>query len=191
MHPPGCARFHSFIIALLIGFECVAVALGGIRTIDDTYGDSVTGATPTYSNAACWNEGPSCSICVSQPDPAQAHNGTWHDTQSNVCSNALSNDTTDHTVMFTFTGTTLTVYCILVAQGPVTKVTNVTFDLDGDPSTYQSPPSYNASAYGYQYNIPVYSRSSLNNTQHTFTMSTAQGSPSSPSLLLFDYATYK
>ncbi|KAH9930965.1 uncharacterized protein B0H18DRAFT_120163 [Fomitopsis serialis] len=178
----------SFIAALFIILQCAAVVLGELRTIDDTYGDSVTGATPTYLDTNCWNQGPNCSVCVSQPDPLQAHNGTWHDTQSDTCNNVLINSPTVHTVSFAFTGTSLSVYCILTSQGPEIKITNLAFDLDGETSASLFNPSINATTYEYQYNVPVYSRSFLNNTQHNFVMSAVQGT--SVSLLLFDYATY-
>ena len=78
---------------------------GEIRTIDDTYGDSVTGALPTYSDTDCWHQNP-CANCSLKPDASQAHNGTWHDTSSNACigMNTASAMQADHSVSFSFVG---------------------------------------------------------------------------------------
>ncbi|KAH9930986.1 uncharacterized protein B0H18DRAFT_120691 [Fomitopsis serialis] len=184
MSPP-CPRFHSLVLLLSIVLQCILSVCGEIRTIDDTYGDSVTGATPVYPNEDCWNEGPGCSACVLQPDPSEAHNGTWHDTTSNICTTQYP---PTHSVTFSFNGTALSVYCIIVSQGPATWFTNLSFTLDGEISNTQFSPSVVASTYGFQYNSRVFIISSLSNEQHTFTMSAMTGS--SASVLLFDYAEY-
>ncbi|KAH9930967.1 uncharacterized protein B0H18DRAFT_872741 [Fomitopsis serialis] len=187
MSPP-CPRFHSLVLLLSIVLQCILSVCGGIRTIDDTYGDSVTGATPVYSNEDCWNEGPGCSACTFQPNTSEAHNGTWHDTTSNVCNNQDVSSPSTHSVNFSFTGTALTVYCIMVSQGPVAWLTNLSFTLDGEISNTAFSPSPVASTYGFQYNVNVFSKSALSNEQHTFAMSAIAGS--SASVLLFDYAEY-
>ena len=94
--------FTSVLLPLLL-FSCYVH--GEMRTIDDTYGDSVTGALPTYSDTDCWNQGP-CSTCFLKPDASKAHDGTWHDTSSNTCSgmDAESAMQADHTVSFSFVG---------------------------------------------------------------------------------------
>lgn len=50
------------------------------RTIDDTYGDIVIGLQVTYSSN--WYAGHKCSVCPVNPSPAEAYEGTWHDTTS-------------------------------------------------------------------------------------------------------------
>jgi hypothetical protein len=68
------------------------------RTIDDTFGDSVTGQMPTYSPAGAWHVGQSCTDCFVQPkDPDRALLKSWHDT---------TQDTFDepHSVTVTFNG---------------------------------------------------------------------------------------
>lgn len=80
---------------------------GELRFIDDTYGDLVTGAQPSYSSGSldCWDKGPGCSACTLQPQASQAYNGTWHDTTSDICNNSVSNNgTAGHSVTFTFNG---------------------------------------------------------------------------------------
>ena len=64
---------------LALAFFFLTVVSAEIRTIDDTYGDSVTGVLPAYSDTNCWNPNP-CSICTLQPNASRTYNGTWHDT---------------------------------------------------------------------------------------------------------------
>lgn len=56
----------------------IVLALQANRTIDDTYGDSVTGLKVVYNSP--WNTGQLCPGCRVQPDAAEAFEGTWHDT---------------------------------------------------------------------------------------------------------------
>ena len=96
-------------LPLLVPFFWATLGFGEMRIIDDTYGDSVTGALPTYSDTDCWSASP-CSDCTLQPNSSQAYNGTWHDTSSNTCS--FMDDTSamvaDHSVSFAFSGQSLT-----------------------------------------------------------------------------------
>lgn len=46
-------------------------------TVDDFYGDPVTGMQFNYVGP--WNVGQTCSGCGVQPDRSQMYNGTWHD----------------------------------------------------------------------------------------------------------------
>lgn len=92
-------------LSLLSPFFGALLVFGGTRIIDDTYGDLVTGALPTYSDTDCWNASP-CSDCSLQPNASQAYNGTWHDTSSNTCRSmdTASAMAADHSVSFAFTG---------------------------------------------------------------------------------------
>ena len=76
------------------------------RTIDDTYGDSVTGALVKYTSN--WNAGPACTGCAIQPNKTYAFGGTWHDTTSNN-----PNTTSPHSATFTFNGTLLPFWRII------------------------------------------------------------------------------
>ena len=51
-------------------------------TVDDQFGDPVTGQMPVYlpNTAGVWSQGTSCSICLAKPDVSQAFEHTWHDT---------------------------------------------------------------------------------------------------------------
>ncbi|TFY62416.1 hypothetical protein EVJ58_g3876 [Rhodofomes roseus] len=181
-----CFRLCPLLLPALLRLWYV---LAETRTIDDTYGDSVTRAVPAYSSADCWDQGPNCTECFLQPDPTKIRNGTWHDTSSNTCHGANANDPYEagHNVTFSFIGTSLTVYCIMVSQGPTTWPTNVSFSLDGEISYRPFPVNSDGDTYEFSYQVPVYGNTSLSNTPHTFTMTALQGL--SGSTLLFDYAT--
>ncbi|KAH9930961.1 uncharacterized protein B0H18DRAFT_872467 [Fomitopsis serialis] len=155
-----------------------------MRTIDDTYGDSVTGVLPTYG--ANWNAGQTCSGCAVQPSPSGTYRGTWHDTTSDN-----PNSTTGHAVTLEFTGTAISVYCILVNSGSpyVTIASYISFEMDGDPAgTYTHNPDTSAGAAQYVYNATVFSQTGLSNASHTLLMNATQGSQAS--LVLFDWAMY-
>lgn len=49
------------------------------RTIDDEYGDPITGIMPVYNPPDAWAQGAKCPGCGAQPSPNLAFNGTWHD----------------------------------------------------------------------------------------------------------------
>lgn len=49
------------------------------RTIDDQFGDSVTGLVPTYSPASAWSQGANCTGCGVQLDALNTYDGSWHD----------------------------------------------------------------------------------------------------------------
>ncbi|KAH9930966.1 uncharacterized protein B0H18DRAFT_120087 [Fomitopsis serialis] len=183
--PPRFCIHHLFLILLHSVF-----VFAETRTIDDTFGDSVTGEIPNYSSSDCWSQGPDCSGCFLQPDASKAYNGTWHDTSSNTCSGNDANDPfkAGHGVTFTFVGTSLAVFVIMVSQGPTTWPTNLSFSLDGETSYAAFPINLNGDSYEFDYHVPVFDNSLLNNSLHTFTMAAQQGT--SGSTLLFDYATY-
>ena len=73
------AQCILFLTSLLL--SCV-YATPSNRTIDDTYGDPVTGHLPHYSGK--WDIGQACSGCSLQPDPSETFEGTWHDSTSNT-----------------------------------------------------------------------------------------------------------
>lgn len=77
-------------------FFLVATAKPTNRTIDDQWGDSVTGALPVYS--ANWNYGPDCTVCQVVPSQSMAFENTWHDTTSTIP------NTSGHSVTLGFTG---------------------------------------------------------------------------------------
>jgi hypothetical protein len=67
-------------------------------TVDDEYGDEVTGAKPSYSPSEGWSQGANCTGCLAKPDPSQAFSGTWHD------GTATPGDPEGRVVNYTFNG---------------------------------------------------------------------------------------
>ena len=48
-------------------------------TVDDTYGDLLTGNQIIYEPQGSWEPGQSCSTCTAHPNKSLAFNGTWHE----------------------------------------------------------------------------------------------------------------
>ncbi|KZT68206.1 hypothetical protein DAEQUDRAFT_344606 [Daedalea quercina L-15889] len=146
------------------------------RTIDDQYGDSVTGRHPIYYGD--WNYGPTCSGCFFQPSPEDAFMSSWHDTSTN-------NHYNGQNVSIEFSGTAIWVYCIMPNYEPYSgTVIDIGFDLDGGSAgtfTFLNPVGRLDS---FVYNVTVYSATGLTNTQHTLVMTPINSS------LLFDWAEY-
>lgn len=59
------------------------------RTIDDYYGDSVTGLQPVYDQGE-WNYGPTCSKCTARPEPADTFMSSWHDSTTSPANDIIS-----------------------------------------------------------------------------------------------------
>jgi hypothetical protein len=71
------------LLALLVTTPILSVHAGAVnRTIDDQYGDNVTGLKPIYFPEKEWNYGPECLTCIIRPDIGLLHNGSWHETQT-------------------------------------------------------------------------------------------------------------
>ena len=67
------------LLAITLGytlqfFEHVR-ALATNATIDDQYGDSLTGVLPSYYPNA-WNQGNQCAGCFAKPSPVRAFDGS-------------------------------------------------------------------------------------------------------------------
>ncbi|KAH9934655.1 uncharacterized protein B0H18DRAFT_483253 [Fomitopsis serialis] len=157
-----------------------ASSIASNRTIDDTFGDSATGALPIYSRS--WSKGQNCPSCLAQPDKNATFDHTWHDTTSNS-----PPDSPAHNVSIVFHGTAIWVYCVVPNRiKDATTLVNITFALDGVPAgSYQHMPRNTAT---YDYNVTVYENTMLSNSIHTLVM-TAENDPN-PSILLFDWALY-
>ncbi|KAJ7464455.1 hypothetical protein FB451DRAFT_439302 [Mycena latifolia] len=168
----------------LILLTYAALSMGAISTatIDDTEGDSQTGAKPTYSPATSFSANSDCDNCVVHADPAQAFDGTWHDSSQFSGQPPVS-------VTLTFTGTGIDVFCILANTLPNTVTrTDLVFLLDG---ASQQPYSHlpDSTTSDYAYNQRVLSVSGLAQASHQLVISTNAPSGSG-TLFLFDYARY-
>jgi len=110
------------------------------------------------------------------PDSSLVYDGTWHDG-----SYGLGGATS---FQFNFTGTGITVYCVLMNS--LTNITDLTFAVDGDSSPYTG--NYVSSSNGtatqaYSYNVSVFDVQTLPNGTHT--LIATLGVVSS---VIFDYA---
>ncbi|KAJ7253311.1 hypothetical protein B0H12DRAFT_593544 [Mycena haematopus] len=169
------------------------------RTIDDQFGDSVSGTLPSYNPAPFWKpvrypssdlslpdqseQGASCTTCAGSAhlDPALAFDHTWHDSSQFPAEAPVS-------VSLEFTGTAVWVFCIAppIMPGVITNYNlNFTLDDGAQQGTFSYTPTSNSDAV---YNIPVVSLPSLANTGHTLVISTDNSVDGS--IFLFDYAVY-
>lgn len=152
------------------------------RTIDDEYGDSVTGVKPTYGpDDSYWHQGSTCSACHITPfiDKTQSFDGTWHD-------GTYSPGGPDLTISFSFTGTAVYVFNIIPNTLNFTDtLADVTFTVDGaHGDEYVHTPD---STSTFLYRQLVYKSTGLANQEHSVIMSST-GTKSS--LILFDYVVY-
>ncbi|KAJ7144948.1 hypothetical protein C8R43DRAFT_891036, partial [Mycena crocata] len=150
------------------------------RTIDDQFGDSISGVRPTYSPASSWSPNSSCNGCLLHPDPALAFNHTWHDSSQFPGTSPVS-------LTLEFVGTAVYVYCIVppITANVVTSY-NLNFTLDGESRGKLShTPTSNTE---FVYNYSVLSLESLPNQTHTLLISTDDSD--NGSAFLFDYAVY-
>ncbi|KAJ7191795.1 hypothetical protein GGX14DRAFT_380733 [Mycena pura] len=151
------------------------------RTIDDTYGDAVTGFIPIYTSAS-WNVGQNCSWCSVRPDPNQAFDSSWHDITYNDGDEPPS-------VALEFTGTAIYLFSIVpntaatVPSESSINVINLRFILDGVPVGTYAYTMDNSSTI--EYSVPVLSLENLVNEPHTLV-----AEPNAPSLFLLDRAIY-
>ena len=175
----------SFVLWIL-----PALAISINRTIDDTYGDSVTGLKPQYGPPSSWTESSQCGILCDilslDIDVEKIYNGTWHESMY---------DTGDQTswVSVKFNGTAVYVFNIIVDTDVdleesilgFTTDTNVVFFLDDAPVGQYTHIPDNSDEVLYQ--VPVYTNTSLHNGEHTLVMHTGRDTDS---LALFDYIIY-
>ncbi|KZT11256.1 uncharacterized protein LAESUDRAFT_754921 [Laetiporus sulphureus 93-53] len=171
----------SLCAALIFSFrKCVLGTLTN-RTIDDENGDSVTGLQPIYLPSDDWHNGTSCPTCLVQPNIAETFEHSWHATT------ASPSDPSPRNVTLIFNGTAIWVYCVIPNYVEwATTFTNISFELDGDTvGSYSHLPSASTDM---AYNVTVYSNASMENKEHTLTMTSRRDVNSS--FLVFDWAKY-
>ncbi|KAL4266469.1 hypothetical protein AB1N83_003325 [Pleurotus pulmonarius] len=170
---------HALRIIYLLYILTFAAAVPRNVTIDDELGDELTGHRPKFSPLHGWAQGAMCDGCL-RLDAGQTVQRTWHDytRRSNETSAAVS---------FPFTGTALFVYCILANSLPgITTLADYSFILDGaEVGRFIHVPEIGSD---FQYNVLVYSNTSMLNGNHTFQL--VADSNFNDTLILFDYAQY-
>ncbi|KAI0714736.1 hypothetical protein C8Q76DRAFT_727901 [Earliella scabrosa] len=173
---------YVFAYALVLAPSLATVAAVD-HFIDDQSGDSATGTSVTYFPADGWSQGVGCNACSIRPDASEAQGGTWHDTTYSV------GDSNRRWLEVTFTGTSVQVFNILydrIIPDQVTA-TNLQFFLDGEEDVSRAFSHSPSGEDAFEYNARVYSRSGLDNTQHTLRV---QADTDTGSLILFDYIQY-
>ncbi|KIP11544.1 hypothetical protein PHLGIDRAFT_455356 [Phlebiopsis gigantea 11061_1 CR5-6] len=166
---------------------------------DDVFGDQRPGSnsppviyTPSPRQGSQWDPvGGTCSECtlstnekLPKPlDPTMAQNGTWHTVTVSPGEPLTS-------LSITFTGTAFTVFCILppLFNAGYVSYSNMSFILDG-----QSFWAFQRTAVQDQwvYHSPVFNKSGLDNTEHTFVLSPQGQDGLQSSYLVFDYISYE
>jgi len=170
-------------ITVLLLFSHHSLAASTNRTIDDYYGDSVTGNKPIYTEG--WKYGPTCSTCTITPSVDSLFDRSWHEVT------AFGNDPFPENVTISFNGTAVWVYCVVPnflnhSTGAITTV-NITFELDGKMEGFylHEADGTNNSFY---YNVTAYSNISLEAGEHTIVM-TPRGAAGA-TYMGFDWAQY-
>ena len=154
-------------------------------TIDDEIGAPITGIKPEYSapSSIIWNQGSTCHTCSIQLNTSRTFDGTWHDITVG------HGDSQPANITIRFKGTAVYVFNVLannVTSSPSSLTpTNITFTLDGQMvGTYNHIPTASTE---FQYNVPVYKNTTLENVGHELVIRTA--GPDAV-LILFDYVIY-
>ncbi|KAJ7785831.1 hypothetical protein B0H16DRAFT_1295708, partial [Mycena metata] len=155
-------------------------------TIDDTTGDSLTGAPVTYTPADAWTSSKTCAEC---PDVKKLFSGTSHTSTFSV--NDTKNPNVPLTASVSFNGSAIYVYCALshTASSPGNPGgdSDMTFYVDGvQVGVFVQPATGSA---GFDYSVPVYVNSALPPGPHTFTLQNGHEN-GAPSLLVLDEIIY-
>ncbi|EIW65018.1 uncharacterized protein TRAVEDRAFT_42416 [Trametes versicolor FP-101664 SS1] len=153
-------------------------------TIDDTYGDTLTGGSMHYSPENAWKANLNCTGCKAQPDPLSALGGTWHESAIPQSGSAVV-----PTVVVEFEGSAVYVYCIIPdSRASVDGFPNMRFVLDGVlAGSYSLKPPAGTGAY--DYHTLVFASQSLASELHVLEIE--NGVPQSGgSILLLDYILY-
>ncbi|PIL31270.1 hypothetical protein GSI_05968 [Ganoderma sinense ZZ0214-1] len=174
---------RPLILSSFLFLSHLATATRTNRTIDDEKGDSVSGLLPEFSPPGAWHQGSTCgTACLVHLDPSQTLDGTWHDATYEP------NDPEPRSITMRFNGTAVYVYNVLANTVAYADTgTNITFALDGSPVGHYRHIPRNTTLF--DYNVPVYSNGTLQNTEHQLVIQAA-GAMQSPSLILFDYVVY-
>ncbi|EJD01916.1 uncharacterized protein FOMMEDRAFT_147086 [Fomitiporia mediterranea MF3/22] len=176
------ASFHlSFVLFLPLLATLLPSAAARNITVDDTYGDEVTGAKPVYSPADVWNPGPGCSTCAIKPDATQAYNGTWHD--STRPPNAPA-----YTIEIGFSGYAVSAYFILANNmpAPIVTTTTMSFSIDGNNvGSFDHEPGATSDL---QYNVLGFTKDGLSDSPHRLLITSEAAGKQS--LVIFDRIVY-
>ena len=133
------------------------------RTVDDEYGDSLTGIRPSYSGNSTygWQQGATCTTCVINTriiDVNKAFDGTWQDTTYHV-------GDVPKEANVTFTGTAVYVFFIVPNLVPDhSTFINTSFFVDDNwEGAFSHEPNGSSIV---EYDVSVFSMEGLEDGQH-------------------------
>ncbi|KAG6885300.1 hypothetical protein C0993_003461 [Termitomyces sp. T159_Od127] len=166
-------------LALLLFLPLIR-AIATNRTIDDTFGDLVTGVKPIYVPNP-W-QGPECSGCSIKPPTEKAFMQTYS------AFTYMEEKMPSMSIQFSFQGTAVYVYFILAnsVNDGVTTETLCDFLLDGkNVSTFHHIPT---SSPNFDFNALAFNRTNLTNINHELKILTS--GVNRHLFTSFDYAEY-
>ncbi|KAF9065708.1 hypothetical protein BDP27DRAFT_1228605 [Rhodocollybia butyracea] len=169
---------------LVLFLQITAVRLQAVnRSIDDTFGDSVTGQKPVFLPTTAWAN-QNCTGCSIQPPISDAFDGTYtaatyHPTMSSI------------SITFDFIGTAVYIFFILV-NNPASQITATTaanFTLNGAlVGNFTHAPDPLLPDFQFNESALAFSTSGLENSTHQMVISTSGLDVSI--FVNFDYALY-
>ncbi|EKM60264.1 uncharacterized protein PHACADRAFT_132766 [Phanerochaete carnosa HHB-10118-sp] len=179
------SRGYSVVvfIYIFIYFISASRALTNV-TVDDQGADPTSTYGMSYTFG--WSTGQTCSGCQAQPNPAKAHNGTWHDTTYDP---SIEGRNTPQNATFDFTGSAIYVYGILSHSktSPISSA-DISFFIDRvKKGNFTFTPTSSKSAY--TYSQLLFAAEGLDEASHAFMLQNGRiGGPIS--LVLLDYLVY-
>ncbi|KAF9030411.1 hypothetical protein BDP27DRAFT_1246162 [Rhodocollybia butyracea] len=155
------------------------------RSIDDGFGDSVTGQKPVFLpiTPGVWAN-QSCTSCAIQPPTSDAFDNTYTAATYHPALDNIS-------ITFDFTGTAVYIFFILVNRpaNQVTATTAVNFTLDGSLiGNFNHSPNSTLPEFQFNANALAFSTTGLKNASHRMVISAS--SPRESIFVNFDYALY-
>ncbi|KAF8987739.1 hypothetical protein BDQ17DRAFT_1334870 [Cyathus striatus] len=194
---------------LHLSFITTAEAVLVNVTVDDSLPDPLTGRPITYLPTDAWKDGVLCTDCTATVDGGSMFDRTWHDgTYFPANSNLPPTGPLNATFSFNgeiilsafyfrllmssrYIGTAIYVFCaISLSITSPTGYSNMTFYIDNElvGQFERVPPGFQGA---YQYNVSVYSNTTLPAGEHAFMLQNGQfGNVGNKSLTLFDYLVY-
>ncbi|KAI0717143.1 hypothetical protein C8Q76DRAFT_616887, partial [Earliella scabrosa] len=182
MHIPIVRLYHCFALITVVAEWAHSRSVN--RTIDDQWGDSLSGALPQYDPPDRWQQGLHCRTCAISFDTSLVYRGTWHDSTAYD----PDDDPIPHTLTVEFVGTAVYVYNVLANtvygySNDKPPPTILSIFLDNQPvGQFRHTPT---DTTAFQFNELVYSTHGLSDTTHTLKLQAFNWS-----LVLFDYIVY-
>ncbi|KAJ7456545.1 hypothetical protein FB451DRAFT_1511489 [Mycena latifolia] len=179
--------FLFSLLPLFYFFFTTQAALVNV-TIDDTAGDSLTGALVTYTPSDAWNSQNECIDCLVHPDTTKLQNGTWHDSTFSVDGVNNPHRNVPLTASASFNGSAVYVFCALARSSTNPDGnSDMTFYLDG--VVVGSFTQFAVGSTGFDYHVPVYINTNVPPGRHTLTIQNGHQN-GRQSLLVLDSIVY-